>query len=105
MGILNWLRFNKRLPDPLLLGLLQLSVPLQHVHDGALLLLRQVAQVNHGSSYQIAQQAGVEALCGGQSQPADSVAVGKVQPKVQCVDDGRVKSESYFRKPSALSEP
>lgn len=96
------------LPDPLLLGLLQLSVPLQHAHDGPLLLLRQVAQVNHGSSSQLPQQAGVEALRGGQSQPADSVAVRQVRPKVQYVDTTSVsrakhplKQNNLKKKPSA----
>lgn len=67
------------LPDSLLLGLLQLRVPLQHLHDHPLLLLRQVAQVNHGSSSSCSsQQAGVETLGSSDSQPADSVAVGQV---------------------------
>lgn len=38
------------LPDSLLLSFLQLEVPPQHRHDRPLLLLRQVTQVNHGSS-------------------------------------------------------
>lgn len=45
------------LPDPLLLGLLQLGVPPQHRHDRLLLLLRQVAQVDHGSSSWFSQRA------------------------------------------------
>lgn len=101
----QWLDGNSNViilspPDPLLLGLLQLSVPLQHVHDGPLLLLRQVAQVDHGSSSQFAQQAGVEALCGGQTQPTDPVAVGQVQTKGQCLDP-RSKAKQFSKKPSA----
>lgn len=67
---------NRFLPDSLLLGLLQLGVPPQHSHYRPLLLLRQVAQVDHGS--RSAQQAGVETLGSSQQQPADSVTVRQV---------------------------
>ncbi len=52
--------FGRLLPDSLLLGLLQFEVPPQHRHYGPLLLLCQVAQVNHGCSSSFCQRAGVE---------------------------------------------
>lgn len=70
------------LPDPVLLGLLQLGVPPQHRHDGPLLLLRQVAQVNHGSSHSsccFPQQEGAEAQRGRKRRPAKLLAGGQQQ--------------------------
>lgn len=52
----NCLQFS----DSLLFGLFQLGVPLQHRHDGVLLLLSQVTQVNHACGF--SQQAGEDKI-------------------------------------------
>lgn len=66
-------------PDSVVLGPLQLGVPPQHRHDGPLLLLGQVAQVDHGSSpssSRLPQQERAITQSGGKRRPAEILAVG-----------------------------
>ena len=64
-------------PDSFLLRLLQVGVPLQHRHDLPLLLLRQVAQVDHGSASCFVHRQDVETLGSGNHPPDVSVATVK----------------------------